>query len=171
MPPVCFKCSTVVVINKMCHFSSFLVPGSLLIRSIYMSCVTALLGTGAAPRKPLRYKQVATGKGPPEEGTARPEGDKPGGVHYWGGEGWKRLELEAWMCKGGRWEALYFLALVCPDPMPRRAVGKLSKGFSSGRPDLLACFLGLCVPGPQFFHLSNGSLSTFSEGPSIHRRP
>ena len=37
-------------------------PGLLLIHSICMSYVTALLGTGAALRRPALYEQVATGR-------------------------------------------------------------------------------------------------------------
>ena len=40
----------------------FSVPGLLLIHSICMSYVTALLGTGAALRRPALYEQVATGR-------------------------------------------------------------------------------------------------------------
>lgn len=60
--------------------------------------MAALLGTGAAPRKPLLCKQVATRKGPQKKELHEQEVTW---THYIirVGRGGKRLELGAWMCK------------------------------------------------------------------------
>lgn len=149
-------------------------PGSLLIRSRCVSYVTALLGTGAAPRKLLTLQASGNRERPSRRRELHKQKQVSLEMYIVWGKGPERLEVGAWMCKGGRWEALYFPALICPEQCHEEHSEGCQK--DSGLADPTSgpvCSLGWCVvPGPRFSHLRNGAGLCFQKTlPSIDFEP